>query len=280
MDFETLLYEKRERVVIITLNRPDRLNAINGVMSRELPQAWRAVMEDPEISVAIVTAAGERSFCTGFDMMSAAEGDADVGASESRGSLDSIKFTAIQNGCWKPVITAVNGMVTGGGLHFIADSDLIVAADHATFFDNHVRVGLVSGMEPVGLIRRVPMEAVLRMSFLGGAERMTAERAYQIGMVGDVVPQAQLMPRSLELAEKIARHSPAALIASKRAIWGSLNLGLEEAMENAWSIISEHGDHPDSQEGPRAFAERRDPKWQPYLPEGSDRPDRPGRGGK
>jgi len=176
LQFETIVYEKRDRVATITLNRPERLNAVNGVMSRELPRAWADVIEDPDVSVVIVTAAGEKSFCTGFDMLDAASNDtAEVGDEGSRGTLDSIRFTAIQNECWKPVITAVNGMVTGGGLHFIADSDLVVAAEHATFFDNHVRVGMVSGLEPVGLIRRLGMEAVLRMSFLGGAERMSAE---------------------------------------------------------------------------------------------------------
>ncbi|MFQ5514716.1 MAG: enoyl-CoA hydratase/isomerase family protein [Myxococcota bacterium] len=263
MDFETIVYEKRGAAAVVTLNRPERLNAINAVMAQELRQAWAEVMQDPEIVSAVLTGSGERSFCTGFDMMDAAAGGGELGAEEERGSRSSIRFTAIQNGCWKPVITAVNGMVTGGGLHFIADSDLIVAADHATFFDNHVRVGLVAGLEPVGLLRRIPMEAVLRMSLLGGAERMDADRAREIGLVGDVVPSDQLLPRALELAEKIAQHSPAALVATKRAIWESLDRGLEDGLEHAWQIIAAHGDHPDSREGPRAFAERRAPKWQP-----------------
>jgi enoyl-CoA hydratase/carnithine racemase len=263
MEFETLLYEKRDGVAIVTLNRPDRLNAINSVMSRELPRAWRQVMEDPEVVVAVLTGAGERALCTGFDMLDFASGDSEVGEPEDRGSLASVRFTAMQNGCWKPVITAVNGMATGGGLHFIAGSDLIVAAEHATFFENHVRVGLVSGLEPVSLARRLPLEAVLRMSLLGGAERMSAARAYELGLVGDVVPGEELMPRALALAAKIAECSPAALMASKRSIWQSLDRGLADALENTWSIIQDHNGHPDAQEGPRAFAEKRKPRWQP-----------------
>lgn len=262
MGFETLIYEKKDGIAFITLNRPQRLNAIDTTMSRELPQAWDDVKQDPDVVVAIVTGAGERSLCTGFDMLDAAEGKSQVGEEGVAGTLASLRFTAIQNQCWKPVITAVNGMVTGGGLHFIADSDLIVAAEHATFFDNHVKVGLVSGEEPVGLIRRIGMEAVLRMAFLGGTERMSAQRAYELGLVGDVVPKEQLMPRATDLAQKIMENSPAALMASKRAIWGSLNHGLDEALELAWSIIREHTNHPDTREGPRAFAERRKPKWQ------------------
>lgn len=105
-------------------------------------------------------------------------------------------LTAIQNRCWKPVITAVNGMVVGGGLHFIADSDLIVASETATFFDTHVKVELIAGLEPVGIARRIPLEAVLRMALLGGSERMSAQQALSIGLVGEVVPQAQLLPRA------------------------------------------------------------------------------------
>ena len=263
MEFETLLYEKRDRVAVITLNRPERLNAINSVMSRELPRAWQQVMKDPEVVVAVLTGAGDRALCTGFDMLDFASGNTEVGEPEDRGSLASVRFNAIQNECWKPVITAVNGMATGGGLHFIAGSDLIVAAEHATFFENHVRVGLLSGLEPVALARRLPLEAVLRMSLLGGAERMSAARAYELGLVGEVVPKDELMPRALDLAGKIAESSPAALMASKRSIWESLDRGLADALENTWSIIRDHTSHPDAQEGPRAFAEKRTPRWQP-----------------
>ena len=112
--------------------------------------------------------------------------------------------------------------------------------------------------------RLLGMEAVFRMSFLGGSERMSAERAYQLGLVGDVVPAAQLGNRALELASEIAQHSPAALVASKRVIWESLNRGLGDSLAHAWDIISEHAVHPDSREGPAAFAERREPRWQPF----------------
>jgi len=269
VDFETLVYEKRDHTAMIRLNRPERLNAINGVMSRELPRAWADVKEDPDVRAVVLTAAGEKSFCTGFDMREAAsDAGVDLGGEAQRGTLAAIRFTAIQNACWKPVITAVNGMVTGGGLHFVADSDLVVAADHATFFDNHVRVGLVAGLEPVGLIRRLGMEAVLRMCFLGGSERMSAARAHELGLVGDVVPGERLLPRALELAGRIAEHSPTALAASKRAIWESLDRGLGDALAHTWRIHREHADHPDSREGPRAFAERRKPRWKPLETRG------------
>ena len=263
MQFETILYEKKEGVAFLTLNRPERLNAINTTMSRELPAAWDEIKKDPEVRVVILTGAGERALCTGYDVQDVARGKSDVGDSKDQGTVQSLKFTAIQNECWKPVITAVNGMVTGGGLHFIADSDLIVATEEATFFDNHVRVGLVAAQEPIGLIRRMPMEAVLRMAFLGGRERMSAQRAYELGLVGDVVPRERLLPRAVELAQMIMENSPAALAATKRAIWQSLNYGLEQALEKGWSVITEHAGHPDGTEGAKAFSERRKPKWRP-----------------
>jgi enoyl-CoA hydratase/carnithine racemase len=175
-----------------------------------------------------------------------------------------MKLTAIQNRCWKPVITAVNGMVVGGGLHFVADSDLILAAEHATFFDTHVKVGLVAGLEPVGLARRIPLEAVLRMALLGGSERLSAEQAREIGLVGEVLPAERLLPRARELAGKIAQHSPAALARSKQAVWESLDRGLQEGLARAWEIIGEHTEHPDMNEGARAFVEKRRPRWAGY----------------
>ena len=170
MHLETLLYDKSEGIATITLNRPDRLNAINYRMNQELADVWGDIKQDQEIVVAVVTAAGDRSFCTGFDMAASADGEGHPAQSKT-GAHFELLFTALQNNCWKPVITAVNGMVTGGGLHFIADSDLVIAAEHATFFDTHVRVGRPSVTEPIALARRMPLETIMRMVMLGGAER-------------------------------------------------------------------------------------------------------------
>jgi enoyl-CoA hydratase/carnithine racemase len=261
--FETIRLEKQDAVAWLVLARPDRGNAINGLMSRELPSAWEDIKSDPGISVVVVTGEGERAFCTGFDVADVASGTATVGAPEDRGTLAALRFTALQNRCWKPVVTAVNGMVTGGGLHFLADSDLIIASERATFFDNHVRVGLVSGAEPIGLSRRIPLEAVLRMAFLGGAERMDAPQAKAIGLVSEVVPAEALAARAAELAQLISENSPTAMARTKQAIWESLDVGLHEAMELGWKVIEGYRGHPDAAEGARAFAERRKPRWAP-----------------
>jgi enoyl-CoA hydratase/carnithine racemase len=261
--FETIRLEARNGVAWLFLTRPERGNAINGLMSRELPTAWEEIKRDANLSVVVVTGEGDRAFCTGFDVADVASGTATVGAPEDRGTLAALRFTALQNRCWKPVITAVNGMVTGGGLHFLADSDLIIASERATFFDNHVRVGLVSGAEPIGLARRIPLEAVLRMSFLGGAERMNARQAKTVGLVSEVVPHEALNSRVEELAQQILENSPTAMARTKQAIWESLDVGLSDAVELGWKVIEGYRGHPDAAEGASAFAARRKPRWLP-----------------
>jgi E-phenylitaconyl-CoA hydratase len=268
LGFETILYGVQGGVATITLNRPKRHNAFNVAMARELRSAWASVKSDPAVVCAIVTGAGDRAFCTGMDVADVADGSAREEAARmerEEGRPFYAFLTAIQNQCWKPVITAVNGMVCGGGLHFIADSDLILAAETATFFDTHVKVGLIAGLEPVGLARRIPLEAVLRMALLGGSERMDARRAYEVGLVGEVQPPHHVMPRARELAAKIAEHSPTALARSKQAIWESLDAGLHQGLEHAWQRIREHTAHPDLLEGSSAFVEKRKPRWTPYT---------------
>lgn len=268
MAFETILYEKRDGVATITLNRPERHNAFNVAMARELRRAWADVKASPDVVCALLTAAGTHAFCTGMDVAEVASGSA--GEESRRMEREEGKpfyrfLTAIQNRCWKPVVTAVNGMVVGGGFHFVADSDLVVCSDSATFFDTHVRVGLVAGLEPVGLARRIPLEAVMRLALLGGSERMDARTALAVGLVGEVLPPERLLPRARELAAMISRHSPTALARTKRAIWESLDVGLEAALERTWRIIQEHTGHPDLAEGTQAFVEKRPPRWAPYT---------------
>jgi len=260
MDFKTLKYELRDGVALITLDRPQAHNAINSAMSRELPAVWRHFAMDDAALVAIVTGAGERAFCVGADL-------ADLPATDGEGrygTLASIRWTSLQNAVWKPVICAVNGMAVGAGLHFVADSDIVIAAEHATFFDTHVKVGLVAGMEPVTLARKMPLEAVLRMTLVGGNERMNAARAQALGLVGEVVPADQLLARAFAVAGMVKGNSPAAMARSKRAIWEGADRGLGAALQHAWELIMQQNAHPDIEEGARAFLEKRAPHWRPF----------------
>lgn len=253
MDFQTLDYRLDDGIATITLQRPSVLNAVNAQMSRELPLAWARFESDPAARVAILTGSGERALSVGADL-------ADLPVAEP-GGLAGFRWSALQNAVTKPVICAVNGMAVGGGLHFVADSDIVLAAEHASFFDTHVKVGLVAGLEPVMLARRIPLEAVMRLALSGGAERLDAARALALGLVGEVLPPARLMTRAREIASAIARHSPAALARTRKAIWGAKELPLHEALQQAWDLIMAQAAHPDAAEGARAFLEKRPPRW-------------------
>ena len=258
--FETIDYSVTDGVAEICLSRPARHNAVNAQMNADLPAAWEAFNADPNAIVAIITGAGEKAFCTGADIADLPELD----LSSASAAMASMRWTSQQNSIWKPVICAVNGMTIGGGLHFIADSDIVIAADNATFFDTHVNVGLVAGLEPVGLVRRMPMEAVLRMALLGGNEKICAQRALHIGLVGEVVSQQQLLPRAYEVAAMMTSNSPAAMARTKKAIWAAKNRGLDDALSHAWQLIIEHNKSADYAEGTNAFLEGRAPRWQPW----------------
>jgi enoyl-CoA hydratase/carnithine racemase len=256
--WETLWIEVDGPVVTVALNRPERLNAISPLMLEELRTFWPIYDADPHLRVAIITGSGERAFCSGADVSTVA----DKSRKRTSDFLRENQFTPLQAGISKPTICAVNGVCAGGGLHFVADCDFTICADTATFLDPHVSVGQVSAIETIVLSRRVPHASVMRMMLLGRHERLTAEQAQAIGLVTEVVPGEKLMVRAAELAGYVAQGSPAAIATSRKAIWGAMNKPLDDALNYAWVLLRAHGDHhPDAQEGPRAFAERREPRW-------------------
>jgi enoyl-CoA hydratase len=260
---EHLIIEKRGPVGWLINDRPDQLNAMNSAMRDEFADAWIELDRDPAVRVIVHTGNG-RAFQTGVDVSEIA-GDG-IGFERYRESVENwdLHFTAWQQGVRKPVITAVNGICAGGGFHWVAEADIVIAASDAQFFDPHVSIGQVVAIEAIGLMRKMPVEAVMRMALVGRHERMSAQRAYELGMISEVVdPPERLREAAQELAEKIARNSPAAMAATKRALWGSLELGLTDACRaGSQDLVSMWG-HPDQAEGPAAFAERREPEWQP-----------------
>lgn len=260
----TVHYEVRDHVALITLDNPKARNAFDAEMCAELKKRWAEISADPEVRCAIVTGEGDRAFCTGWDISSTASGESQDFAKHGRKAAPYNNITAVQNKCWTPVITAVNGMCNGGGLHFLADTDIALAADSATFFDTHCANGLAAVVEMVGLARKIPLDAVFRLTYMGSVERMTAEDALRLGLIGEIVPAASLMDRAREIAEVVCRWSPTALARSKQAIWESLDYGLEDGLEKTDKILAVHADHPDTIEGPTAFFEKRDPAWAPF----------------
>jgi E-phenylitaconyl-CoA hydratase len=259
-----LIYEKRDHIAYITINRPDRANTLHSSMVEPIKAIWAEVRDDPWIRCSVVTATGDRFFSTG----------ADVGAVASRGGVsagkgpltEEVHWSPRQNRVWKPTVTAVNGMVAGAGLHFVVDADIIVAAESAVFLDTHVNVGMVGAIENIGLAKRLPLGSALRMTLCGKKYRMPAQRAYELGLVDEVVPADKLLETADEIAHQIAANSPAAVQLSMQCLWASLEMPYTQSLEYAWALLRMHWDHPDFKEGPRAFAEKRDPVWHEEPP--------------
>jgi enoyl-CoA hydratase/carnithine racemase len=259
-----LRYQRRDDgIALLTLDRPERGNALAPHMQPIVRAVWEEVRDDPTIRVAVVSAAGDRHFCTGFDVAEA-EGDEAGDVFDNRPLAEAVHWSPHQNRVWKPVICAVQGLCVGGGLHFVVDSDIVVASRNAKFMDSHVNVGMVGALENVGLAKRLPLGTALRMTLQGRDFRLSAERAFQLGLVDELVDTpADALPAALEIAQSMLANSPQAMALSKQAIWASLEQGYGAALEQAWSLLRLHWGHPDFREGPRAFGDKREPRWNP-----------------
>lgn len=257
-------FEIEQHIAILTLTRPAQGNALLPRMAATFRALWNEVRDNPEIRVAVIAAEGERHFCTGADVGELKTGEA-AGAGMTSGPFEqTVTLSAHQNRIFKPVICAVNGSVVGGGLHFVVDSDIVVASSNAVFFDTHVNVGQVGAIENIGLAKRLPLGTALRMTLQGRSFKLPAQRAWQLGLVDELVDSpAEVLPKALEIAREIAKNSPNALALSKEAIWKSLETGYTPALEYGWSLLRMHWAHPDFVEGPAAFGEKREPAWNP-----------------
>lgn len=220
--FDCLQIEVRGPVGWLVNNRPERLNAMSAQMREELAVAWVELDRDPDVRVIVHTGNG-RAFQTGVDVVEIATDG--VGMERYRRSVEEfdLHFTAWHQRVTKPVITAVNGICAGGGFHWVADADIVIAASDAVFFDPHVSIGQVVALEAIALARKIPFEAVMRMALVGRHERISAQRALQLGMVSQVVhPPERLRDAAQALAETIAGNDPTAMAATKRALWDAL----------------------------------------------------------
>jgi enoyl-CoA hydratase len=208
-------------------------------MLAELERAWRELDADPAVRVIVNTGNGA-AFQTGLDVGQLSR-DREALREQSRRTRDAaLRLTAWHNGVWKPVIAAVNGTCAGGGLHFVADADIVIAASDASFLDPHVSVGQVTAYEAITLARTSPMEPIVRMALAGRHERITARRAHQLGICSEVVdPPERLRDAAQALAEKVARNDQATLAATKRALWGALETGLSDARRAGYPLALE-----------------------------------------
>jgi enoyl-CoA hydratase/carnithine racemase len=213
-------------VATVTLERPEVHNAFDDVMVQELGQVWRALKQDDRVRAVVLTGSGDRAFCTGVDRSSVTPGyEYDPHTYEDPGKLIGPKSQEM----WKPVIAAVNGMACGGAFYLLGESDVILAAEHATFFDPHVSFGMPVVFEPILLLRRMPFGDVLRMALVGNHERVTAATALRLGLVSEVVPSADLLQTAQALATAIASQPMTAVQATLRTLWAAKDLSAAQA---------------------------------------------------
>jgi enoyl-CoA hydratase/carnithine racemase len=228
-EYQTVLLDVDEasHVATVTLNRPDRLNAFNRLMCEEIAAIWRRLKADERVHAVVLRAAGDKAFCAGLDVRESYGQPDDIWNHEDPGELLSAKWQKL----WKPVVCAVQGMCTAGAFYLVNESDIVLCSDDATFFDSHVTYGMVSAIEPIGLMRKIGLAHTLRIALSGNDERVSAATALQIGLVTEVVGRDSLWARADEIARAIAGKPSAATQGTVRAIWESLDKPYRVAME-------------------------------------------------
>jgi len=266
-DYEMIEYEEVDGVAWVTLNRPQVLNAFNLQMQAELKDVWRGLRRNDDVRCAVLTGAGDKAFCTGIDRaetMGGWEGADDVGGTQATGTGASgstpwhfddpgENIGPKTNDLWKPVIAAVNGMACGGAFYMLGEVDFIIAAEHATFFDPHVSFGMTACFESMHMLQKMPFGEIMRVALLGASERMTAQRAFQIGLVSEVVAADALHDAAAWAANEIAKAPPIAIQGTVRAIWMARELSRMQALD-AGRVLIRLGSDPESLlAGQRAF---------------------------
>jgi enoyl-CoA hydratase/carnithine racemase len=264
---QTLLYDEHDGVAWVTLNRPEVHNAFNAQMQRELHELWRGLRRNDDVRVVVLTGAGEQAFCTGIDrteaLSSGPPGERAVGAVSTPFMFDDPGTNIGPKSCdlWKPVIAAVNGMACGGAFYMLGEVEFIIAAAHATFFDPHVTYGMTAAFEPTHLLQKMPFHEIMRLTLLGNRERLSAKRAYEIGLVSEVVPIEQLRAAAQWSAEAIASAPPLAIQGSVRAIWAARELSRSQALGLGYAFVGLGTSAESIRQGQAAFASGKRVPW-------------------
>ena len=253
-----LIVERRGKVLEVTINRP-KANAIDAPTSRIMGETFARFRDDPELRVAILTGAGEKFFCPGWDLKAAAEGeapDSDYGVG-GFGGLQELPSLG------KPVIAAVNGIAFGGGFEIMISADIIIAADHATFALPEINSGTLADAATIKLPRRIPYHVAMELLFTG--RRMDAHEARQWGIVNEIVTQPNLMIRAREVAAMLADGPPLVFAAIKEVLRETAHLPIQQAFDlvtkRKLKTVDTLYSSDDQKEGARAFAEKRKPVW-------------------
>ncbi|MCL4446167.1 MAG: crotonase/enoyl-CoA hydratase family protein [Actinobacteria bacterium] len=253
---DEVLRERRGNVEILTINRLEARNAVNGAVSAGMSEALDELALDPEVWVVVLTGAGDKAFSAGMDLKAFAsgEGASIIGASGGFAGVTKRDFP-------KPLIAAVNGSALAGGFEIVLSCDLVVAADHATFGIPEVKRGLIAGAG--GLVRlpkRLPLAVAVELAITG--DPIDAQRALSLGLINRVVPRERLIEEAVELAERIAENAPLAVRHSRDVIRRSAQVPEDEGWQISDASVAVVFSSADAMEGPIAFAEKRKPKWQ------------------
>ena len=269
-EYETLLYEETDGVAWVTMNRPDRLNAFNSLMQRELHDCWRKLRRHDDVRCVVLTGAGEKAFCTGIDRMEQMGGEHDDSTDPEVVGSGSTPFMFNDPGdnlgpkssdMWKPVIAAVNGMACGGAFYMLGEVEFIIAAEHATFFDPHVTYGMTAAFEPIHMYDRMPFGEIMRLSLLGNYERLSAPRAHETGLVSEVVPKEQLHDAAAWSANAIAAQPPLAIQGTVRAIWAARELSNRQAVAMGYAYVAMGTSQESIAAGQEMFASGKRVDW-------------------
>ncbi|WP_329166479.1 enoyl-CoA hydratase/isomerase family protein [Streptomyces sp. NBC_01267] len=221
-------------VAVVTIDRPDRLNAIDLTTAVELSTVWRELRFDDSIRAAVVTGAGTRAFCTGIDR------SVSVAQPPSPYSIDDpmIAIGPKANDLWKPVIAAVRGMACGGAFYLLGEAEFVIAGETATFFDPHTTYGMVSAYETIYLAQRMPFGEVARMALMGTAERISARRAYETGLVSELTSDGDELAAAVTCATTIASYPTDAVQGTVRAVWAAKESARAQALAQAPHLVA------------------------------------------
>lgn len=243
--------DKETGVAVLTLDRPAKLNAIDLATADQLRALWRELRFDDAIRAVVITGSGERAFCTGLDRsVTVAQPGSPYMVDDP---LSSVGPKA--NDLWKPVIAAVNGMACGGAFYLLGEAEFVIADESATFFDPHTTYGMVSAYESVSMAQRMPYGEVARMALMGTAERLSARRAYEIGLVSELAPHGETLTAAVTCATVIASYPPTGVQGTVRALWTAREAARAHAVAQAPQLIR-LGNVPSERQA-ELFGERR-----------------------
>ena len=257
-----IIYEKRDRIAYITINRPEAMNALGPEHNNEIIEVWTDFRDDPDVWTAILTGAGDRAFCAGADLKTYTPLLGERGSYDVRQDANRMGFGGITRGLeiWKPIIAAVNGYALAGGLELALACDIRVASENAQFGCSEVRRGFHhcdGGTVRLPLI--VGLGNALKMQLTG--EHLGAQEALRIGLISDVVAVNDLVETAERYAAVILRNGPLGVRSAKESMLRSLGRALEDALRFENILFSTLTRTEDYKEGPSSFAEKRDPVW-------------------